>query len=168
MSNDIESTSGNSPAHQAGRKYHYMSNLDDFDQWFDEIRRHWMQSFYPGRSSGQDWSVLPASRMPRLDIIDRETCFCVRAEIPGVDKNDLDVSLQDNVLCIQGSSQKEEQQEEKGQYFRRELTQGAFQRVVRLPGDVDGDQVKASFKDGILELCLQKSASAKKQTIPIE
>ena len=119
-----------------------------------------------GRTS-PEWSVAAGSRLPRLDLIDRDDHFCVRAELPGVDKDSLDVSLQDNVLTIQASSHKETR-EEKGRFFRRELFRGEFQRVIRLPTEVQTEQVKASFKDGILELTLQKSPGTKRQTIRMD
>jgi HSP20 family protein len=144
---------------------HFLSPLDEFDQWFDEVRRNWMQPFF-----GRGWPEAGAmfgTRMPRVDVIDRDQEFVVRAELPGITKDNLDVSLTENVLTIHASTRHEDQ-EEKGQYFRRELSQGEFQRIIRLPTPVQGDQTKASFKDGILELVLPKAAGAQRQTIKIE
>jgi HSP20 family protein len=168
MSSDIETSTGSALVNQPGRKSQALSSFDEFDQWFDEVRRNWLHPFFMGRGA-QDWvpSVTSTSHVPRLDIIDRDDHYCVRAELPGVDKDGLNVSLEDNVLNIQASTHKEEQ-EEKGRYFRRELSRGEYQRVVRLPSGVDSNQVKATFRDGILEMTLQKTPGARRQTIAID
>jgi HSP20 family protein len=102
-----------------------------------------------------------------VDVIDRDTEVVVRAELPGITKDDLDVSLSDNTLTIRASTQ-HEKKEEKGHYYRREMSRGEFQRSLRLPANVEGDKTKASFKDGILELVVPKAASSKRQTIKVE
>jgi HSP20 family protein len=149
------------------RRGQFLSPLDEFDQWFEDIRRNWMQPFLFGR--GWPEAGLPGvlGRMPRVDVIERDNEFCVRAELPGVTKDNLDVSLQENTLTLRATTRKEEE-EEKGQYYRRELSHGEFQRTVRLPGLVDGDKAKATFKDGVLELIVPKAEGAKRQTVTIE
>jgi HSP20 family protein len=144
----------------------FLGPLDEFDQWLDEIRRNWMSPFFFGRNWPEAGSVF-GGRMPRVDVIDREDEFCVRAELPGVSKENLDVSLQENTLTIRATTQKEEK-EEKGQYFRRETSRGEFQRTVRLPAPVAGENVKAAFKDGILELTIPKAPGFKRQSIKVE
>ncbi len=166
MSSDIETVSSGQAPGSPFRKSHYPVSMDEFDQWFEDIRHNWLQPFFPGRTLPEWWATQGA-RLPRLDIIDRDDHFCVRAELPGVDKDHLEVSLQDNVLTIQASSHKEEQTE-KERFFRRELFRGELQRVVHLPTDVEADEVKAAFRDGILELTLKKSPGARRKTIPIE
>jgi HSP20 family protein len=148
------------------RKSRYPASIDEFDQWFEDIRHHWLQPFLPGHTLPEWWAT-QASRLPRLDIIDRDDHYCVKAELPGVDKDHLEVSLEDNRLTIQASSHKDEQTE-KERFFRRELFRGQLQRVVHLPTDVEADQVKATFRDGILELTLKKSAGTRRTTISVE
>ena len=106
-------------------------------------------------------------RMPKVDVIDRDTEVVVRAELPGVDKKDLDVSVSANAVTIKAST-KAEHKEEKGDYYRCEITQGSISRTVALPADVDGDQAKAAFKDGVLELTMPKVAGSRKQSIKVE
>lgn len=144
----------------------FLSPLDELDQWFDEFRRNWMQPF----SFGRNWPEAGfafGGRLPRVDVIDRENEFCVRAELPGVSKENLDVSLHDNALTIRATIQKEEK-EEKDQYYRRETSRGEFQRTVRLPAPVESENAKATFKDGILELTIPKAPGFKRQSIKIE
>jgi HSP20 family protein len=160
------------PAESAGKEVtqpqrgQLLSQIDEFDQWLDDFRRNWMQPFFWGRT-WPDAGSLFGGRLPRVDVIDRENEFCVRAELPGVDKENLDVSLNENTVTLRATTQKEEQ-EEKGQYYRRETSRGEFQRTVRLPGTVEGDKAKATFKDGVLELIVPKAPGFKRQSIKVE
>lgn len=116
------------------------------------------------------WGRLPApfeGRMPTVDVIDREDDVLVRAEIPGVDKKDLDVSLTDSTVTIKGNARREEK-EEKGDYYRHEISSGTFARTVALPAEVDGPKAKAAFKDGVLELTIPKLEKAKRHAVRVE
>jgi HSP20 family protein len=89
------------------------------------------------------------------------------AEIPGVEKKDLDVSLSDSVVTIKGSTS-HEGKEEKGDYHRSEISSGSFFRTLTLPADVDGAKAKATFKNGVLELVLPKLAYSRRRSILVE
>jgi HSP20 family protein len=147
----------------------YLSPFDDLDQWLDELRRNWMAPMPAlfGRHWPEAASVFGAGRPPKVDVIDRDNEYCVRAELPGVSKENLDVSLHENTVTLRATAQREET-EEKGQYHRREMSRGEFQRTLRLPGPVEGDNAKASFKDGILELTIPKAPGVKRQSIKVE
>jgi len=105
--------------------------------------------------------------MPVIDIIDREHEVLVRAQIPGVDKDNLEVSMNENSVTIRGQS-KHEEEEKDGEYFRRESSYGEFSRTVGLPAEVDADSAKAKFKDGVLEVMIQKLERAKRRSVEIE
>ena len=105
--------------------------------------------------------------MPSLDIVERDNEIVVRAEVPGVDKKDLEISVTDHTVTIKGCT-KEEHKEEKGDYFRSEIYQGSFSRSSALPCDVDGDKARASFSDGILELTIPKLETSKRHKIKVE
>jgi len=85
----------------------------------------------------------------------------VKAEIPGVGGDDLDVAVDERSVTIKGKTSHEEK-EEKGDYYRSEIRRGAFSRTVRLPREVDASNANATFKDGILELALPKVAKSKR------
>lgn len=125
------------------------------------------------RPSLWDWpswtemSSLAEAKVPKMDIIERDNEVVVRAEVAGVDKKDLDVSVTDRTVTIKGCT-KEEHKEEKGDYFRTEISQGSFSRTSSLPCDVDGDKAKAKFSDGMLELTIPKLATTKRRTIKVE
>jgi HSP20 family protein len=111
----------------------------------------------------------PGSRLraPAIDIIDHEKELVVRAEVPGVDKNDLEVSVADRMLTIKATSRSEK--EEKGDdYYRQEIRSGAFSRSVLLPTDVDVSKADGRFDAGVLELHLPKVRISERRTIPLK
>ena len=105
-------------------------------------------------------------RLPRVNVIDREDEVMVRAEIPGVHKDELDVSLSDNYLTIKGETR--EEKEEKGEFYRSEIHHGSFTRTVRLPETVRGEKAKARFEDGLLEITIPKTEKAKRHSVKID
>jgi HSP20 family protein len=104
--------------------------------------------------------------MPKADLIDRDNEIVVRAELPGVEKDDLDLTVTDNTVTIKGETKKEEK-EEKGDYYRSETSRGSFMRTFALPSEVDGSKANAEFKNGILELTLPKVEKSKRHSIKI-
>jgi HSP20 family protein len=104
--------------------------------------------------------------MPKVDIIESDNEVKVNAALPGVKKEDIDVTLTNQTITIKSSSKQEEKQES-GEYYRREISRGEFQRTLPLPCQVDSDNVKASFKDGILEIVLPKLEKTQRKSIEI-
>jgi len=157
---------------QATRSARAMSPYEEMDRIFDRMfesfsPRGWMRPF---QREWPSWGELAAPlemKVPKVDVIDRDDEVIVRAEVPGVNKDDLDVSVSDNSVTIKGETKREEK-EEKGNYYRRETSRGAFTRTVALPNYVKTEGCKAKFKDGILELTLPKLEKAKRRTITIE
>jgi HSP20 family protein len=107
-----------------------------------------------------------ALRMPNVDVIDRENDIVVRAEVPGIDKKDLDISITDNLLTIKGQI-RTEKTEEKGDFHRHEISTSSFARTVTLPGAVDASTANAALKDGILEITFPKPESSKRRNISV-
>lgn len=124
---------------------------------------HWDWDF----PSFRDFAERFETKVPKVDVIDRDAEVLVRAEIPGVEKENLDVSLSDNMVTIKGSTSHEEK-EEKGDYYRSEISRGSFSRTLTLPADVDGAKAKATFKNGVLELVLPKLADSRRRSITVE
>jgi HSP20 family protein len=106
-------------------------------------------------------------RLPSLDVIDRDSEVFVRAEIPGIEKKDINISLTDNVLTIKGQSHSEKK-EEKGDYFRHEISNSSFARSITVPSSVDASKTVANLKDGVLEITLPKVESSKRRAIAIQ
>ena len=106
-------------------------------------------------------------RMPSVDVVERDEEVVLRAEVPGVEKKDIDVSITGNSVTIKGQT-KHEEKEDKGEYYRCEISRGAFSSTVSLPAPVDPDRANASFKDGILEITLPKVEKAKRRTLKLD
>ena len=101
---------------------------------------------------------------PRIDVEEKAKEVLVTAELPGLEQKDFEIHLEGDVLTLRG--EKRDEQADRGTgYFERSF--GAFQRAIRLPVEVDGDAVGASFKDGILRITLPKAREAQVRTIPI-
>jgi len=144
-----------------------VSAFDEIEQLFDDFmsRGGWIQPFL--RRGLSELEAPFGSRSPKVDVIDRDDEVLVKVELPGVDKDHVDVSINDNLLTIHAKTE-HESKEEKGQYFRRELSRAEFQRTLRLPGAVEGDKAKASFNHGMLEIKVPKLPGAKRQKIKID
>jgi len=111
-------------------------------------------------------SQLLSGWTPALDIHEDKDNFIVRAELPGMKREDIDVSLHDGALSISGE-RKLEQKFEEAEVYRTERFFGKFQRTVSLPAPVAADKVKAQYKDGILTITLPKTEEAKPKQIDV-
>lgn len=142
-----------------------LSPFEEMDRMMESLfPRRWMQPF---RWEMPHFPELAELKMPKVDIIDRDTEIVVKAELPGVAKDDIDLSITDNTVTIKASTSHEEK-EETGNYYRCEISRGSFSRTVALPGDVDADKAKASFTDGILELTMPKMEKSHRKSITVE
>jgi HSP20 family protein len=105
--------------------------------------------------------------MPRVDETEDDRAFHVQVELPGMDKDDVDITLANGMLTIRGEKKREE--EEKGKdFFRKERSFGAFRRSLPIPLDVEESGIKASFKKGVLYIELPKTEEAKNKITHID
>lgn len=152
---------------EVSRPTRVMSPFEEMDRIFENVfPRGWLRPFRELPS----WSEMAApleERMPKVNVIDRDEEVFVRAELPGVKKENLEVSVSENAVTIKGETKREEK-EEKGDYYRCEISQGAFARTISLPHYINTENTKATFKDGILELTLPKVEKTKRRTVQIE
>jgi HSP20 family protein len=125
-----------------------------FDRFFD------FEPGWAGLELAGDWA-------PKVDLSETKDAFVVRAEIPGVEQKEIQVSLQDQMLTIKGEKAKENEEKDE-HYHRMERSYGGFARAMRLPVAVDPSKVTASFKDGVLTVTLPKTPAAKGATIPVK
>ena len=138
-------------------------SFDDFDHFFNDfLSNRWPRLL--------DWNTpnLSPTSFPRVDIIDHDESIEVQAALPGVKKEDVSVSIHHQAITIRTTSKEEKKEEEPGKYFRREISHGEFQRTLSLPENIDDQQVKASFKDGILTVIIPKTEQSKSKTIEIQ
>jgi len=110
----------------------------------------------PFRRSEISWGKVPA-----VDIVDKDKAYEITAELPGLDENNIDVKFADSTLTIKGEK-RDEKEEKKKDYYLSERRYGSFQRSFSVPGSVDADKIKASFKNGVLTVTLPKTDEAQK------
>ena len=103
---------------------------------------------------------------PALDISERKDAYVVTVEVPGVKAEDLDITLEDGLLTIQGERQFTSESSEE-QYHRVERRYGSFRRSITLPSQVQADAIEASFEDGVLEVVVPKAEEAKPKKISV-
>lgn len=133
-----------------------------FSEMDDMVKRMWYG--FPFHDMQEDLEV---GWSPRLDVSETDTALEVVADLPGMEKKDINVTLEDDLLIIQG--ERKEEKEEKGKKFHTiERRSGSFYRALRLPMEVVSDKIEAAFKDGVLTLKLPKSKESKKKAAQIE
>jgi HSP20 family protein len=144
-----------------------LSLLDEMDRAFDGLfHRGWLRPFRDAWPDLARFEEALGMGTPRVDVLDRDEEILVRAEVPGVEKKDLQVDLSGQVLTLHGERRREEK-EEKGEYFRSEIAHGMFSRTIHLPEEVAADKVVAEFKDGILEVHLPKTRRTERRRIEV-
>jgi HSP20 family protein len=136
----------------------------EMERWVEDVLGH------SGRRLGlPDWwrrrELVP--RQPAVEITEEKELVTVKAEIPGLKKEEIHVNLSDNLLTISGERKEEREKQEKGYYYS-ERSYGSFSRAIQLPAEVKSDKVSASFKDGVLEVKLPKTEQAKQREVAIK
>ena len=127
---------------------------DDFDRMIDRLFK-------------SEFSLWEGRGAPPVDIYEDEDNIIVKAEVPGISKENLSVTLSDDTLTISAKDVKEKEIK-KENYYRKEIRRGGFTRSFTLPCAVDRNKVKATMKDGILEIVLPKAEEAKEKEIKID
>ena len=117
-----------------------------------------------GEPTGQESSAL-SHGVPSLDVSDTKETFFVKFSMPGMDANDIQLSLQENVLTIKG--ERKQEKEDMGRGHRVERSHGTFIRSVGFPRAVDASRVTARCYDGVLTVTLPKTSTTKETSIPI-
>jgi len=136
-----------------------LTPFEEFERRFDEFFRR------PFSMMGAPWwsrLAAPAEVTPAVDIFEEGADIVLKAEIPGMKKEEIHVDINEKTVTIYGEKKKEEKVERKD-YFRLERSHGSFAHTFELPADVQTDKAKASFKDGVLEVRVPKTEEAAKQ-----
>ena len=103
---------------------------------------------------------------PAVDLYEKDDYYVIKAELAGVNKEDIAIDLKDRVLTISGERSYENEVKQEN-YYRRERSYGKFQRAFTLPADVDSDKIKAEFKDGLLQIEVPKPEAQKPKQVTI-
>jgi HSP20 family protein len=138
----------------------------DIERMYEEF---WVEPLFP-----RLWGKFPERRRlreleeisPAVDMYDKKDEIVIKAELPGVEKENVNIAITDNTLTIKGEVKKEEEVKDE-EYYRRERAYGSFLRDITLPVTVLSDEVNAVFRDGILEIHLPKAEEAKAEEIEV-
>ena len=142
--------------------------MDEIEHFIESWMPHgWLRPQALERPFWTEFSPRFELKPPCVDIIDRDGEIAVRVEIPGVEKKDLDISVNGRSLTIKGKSESKAE-EEKGDYYRCEIQRGSFARTVMLPEEVDGAHTKATLRNGMLELTLPKLEKSHRLAIKVQ
>lgn len=128
-----------------------------------EMERLW------DRFVGESWLPKPFSEswQPSADVVETEASIVVKAEIPGLESADLDVSISEDTLTIKGEKKREEERTDE-RFHSVERYYGSFQRSFRLPASIQTDKAEATFEKGVLVVTLPKTEEAKKKEIKVQ
>ena len=136
-----------------------VSNIrSDFERLFSD--------FFP-TSVKRIWGYEPGLIEPAVDVVEKEDTMIVRAELPGISKDEVKIEVHENRLILKGKH-KTEKEEKKEDFYRKEIECGSFYRSIELPSNAEASSAKASLKDGILEITLKKAAEAKPIAIEVK
>jgi len=125
----------------------------------DEMNRLFSRTIGEGAPAGSAWT-------PAVDIFDASDAIVLKAELPGLSADDIDIEIDDNVLTLKGERRFEDKVEE-GRYYRLERAYGQFQRSVTLPQGVKPDEITASFDQGVLTVRVPKADEVKPRKIAV-
>ncbi len=137
----------------------FFTHRDPFFRVVDSMFRDWP-------TASPDQPETTGAWVPAVDIREDDDAFHVVAELPGLSKKEVEVSIEDNVLSLRGE-RTFENKDSQNSYRRIERAYGTFQRSFSLPTGVDSGKAKATFKDGLLTLTVPKAETAKARTITI-
>lgn len=138
---------------------HPFKELENYLNRVNHINKWPTSNTENGELTIPDWS-------PKVDIKENKEAYCIKAELPGVKKEDVSVTLEQGVLTIRGDKKFEKEYDEERTH-RVECSYGSFVRSFSLPESVDETQVTAKYRDGLLNLVIPKQAEAKQKSIEI-
>jgi HSP20 family protein len=138
--------------------------MSDMDRLFDDFRTHWESAFLAPRA----WST-ELTRQPLVDLTDNGKEYVVKAEVPGLNKENLSIEITENSIEISGETnlEKNDEDKEKG-YIRRERRYSSFYRSLPLPDAVVTDKADAELKDGVLTVKLPKAKPPEKKSKKVQ
>jgi len=128
-----------------------------------EFDRLFREAFSPAAAEGE---LSTRTWAPPVDIFENGDNLVLKAEVPGINPDDVEIRVEDNTLYLKGERKFEKEVKEQN-YHRVERSYGAFTRTFSLPNSVDADKVTANYKDGVLTLTMPKKEEAKPKTIKI-
>jgi HSP20 family protein len=113
-----------------------------------------------------DGDEMPTAWAPDVDVIETREALTIKAEVPGIDAKDIQVTLENGALTLRGEKRQVMEQKDE-RLYRNERRYGSFVRSLRLPANVDASKVSATFKNGVLTVVMPKTAEARGRAIPV-
>jgi HSP20 family protein len=145
------------PAPSGGAFRPFEGLRQEIDRLFDDFGRDWRMPI--GRAiSGLGFTDVP---VPAVDVVEKDDCFELSAELPGMDEKNTDLKLANGQLVIRGEKKDEREEKSKGSYIS-ERRYGSFERSFALPDDIDASKIEANFVSGVLKVRLPKKPDAQK------
>jgi len=136
--------------------------MRDYENLQNEINR-----LFNGQKPGASQGLFDRSISPAIDVLEDRDNIIILCDIPGVDMNDLELTITKDVLTIKGEK-KEEEKKDKARIFKKETWEGSFQRTIALPDGVDSEKVDATLKDGVLRVVVPKMEEVKPRQIKVK
>jgi HSP20 family protein len=134
---------------------------------FDEMRNEMLRFFGWPSSRGESEGFFESLWRPAVDIVQEGDRYVVKADLPGMKKDEIEITLNGDTLTISGEKKKESETKEDG-YSRSERYYGRFSRSLALPSAVDAGKIEAAYKDGVLSLTIPKPEEARPKQIKIQ
>ena len=128
---------------------------------FDDLMGGWFRS--PAVLRREE-----TAKMPAIDVSENEGAYLVKAELPGVAREDLNVTINNRVLTINAERKEEKKDEKDGRVIRQERYYGKFVRSLRLGSDIDEGRIEAEYENGVLNLSLPKTAEVKPRKVDVK
>lgn len=158
---------------QLRNRYRPLSIFRDIDRFFDDIDKFFIDFWRPSRL----WSFEPFTmnlledekffRTPLANIVDEGDHFSITAELPGLEKGDIEITVHDGNLEIKGEQKIEYEDKNEG-YVRKEYSSSSYYRSFKLPENIDDDKIDAKLENGVLKLSLPKVEEEKKENKKIQ
>lgn len=148
------------------QKWHPFSEIEGLRKEMERL----IDEFFPTKGSyiSPVWKKGSEEiAVPTVDVVDREDEVLVSLEMPGVDKDNIDVSIEDDTLTVKGTITRQAEQKEEN-YIKRERTYSSFERTLRIPVKINPEKIKAVLKNGVLEIHLPKAEEVKPKKIKID
>lgn len=145
------------------------SSLEQWEpsKWISQLQQEMNRLFEESLGGTPLEPIFRREGYPTLDMFETKDEIVIRADLPGMKQSDIDVSVSNNTLLIQGE-RKEEKETKEENYYKRERRYGAFKRSMPLPPGVKMEQIKASYRDGVLEVRFPKPEEARAKQVKIE
>ena len=129
---------------------------------------NWLEDFFSDGYYSHSGREITNTSWPKIDITEEEKEYTFKADLPGLEKKDISISVEEGVLSITGEKKAELEKKEKGRYYHLERSYGKFRRAFSLPEYVDEKNINASLKNGVLEVSLRKTEPPKPKKIEVK